>query len=117
MFAGPVWDFDWGTFMPGETSYKARDALYYGRLFADKQFCERVKERWAELKPKLKHVLAHIDEEAELLAESDEKNIALWPISSRVNGDETMSYTQAVARLRSAFEERIKWLNTKINAM
>jgi hypothetical protein len=117
MFAGPVWDFDWGTFMPGATGYKARDAMYYGRLFADKQFCERVKERWAELKPKLKHVLAHIDEEAELLAESDEKNIALWPISSRVNGDETMSYTQAVARLRSAFEERIKWLNTRINAM
>ena len=117
MFAGPVWDFDWGTFMPGVTGYKARDAMYYGRLFADKQFCERVKERWAELKPKLKHVLAHIDEEAELLAESDEKNIALWPISSRVNGDETMSYTQAVARLRSAFEERIKWLNTRINAM
>lgn len=117
MFAGPVWDFDWGTFMPGATGYKAHDALYYGRLFADKQFCERVKERWAELKPKLKYVLAHIDEEAELLAESDEKNIALWPISSRVNGDETMSYTQAVARLRSAFEERIKWLNTRINAM
>ena len=117
LFAGPVWDFDWGTFIPDLTSYKAYNHLYYGRFFTDDCFRERVKERWLELRPKMNNVFTHIDSMSELLAESAEANIELWPISSRVNGDETLSYQKAVQRLRTALLNRIKWLDTQINNM
>ena len=117
LFAGPVWDFDWGTFIPDLTSYKAYNHLYYGRFFTDDSFRERVKERWLELRPKMNNVFTHIDSMSELLAESAEANIELWPISSRVNGDETLSYQKAVQRLRTALVDRIKWLDSQINNM
>ena len=117
LFSGPVWDFDWGTFIPGLTSYKAYSHLYYGRLFSDEKFRTRVKERWGELKPKMDNVLVYIDSQKMLLEESAEANIELWPISSRVNGDETLTFQAAVQRLRLALQQRINWLGTQINNM
>ena len=117
LFSGPVWDFDWGTFIPGLTSYKAYSHLYYGRLFTDEKFRTRVKERWGELKPKMDNVLVYIDSQKMLLEESAEANIELWPISSRVNGDETLTFQAAVQRLRLALQQRINWLGTQINNM
>lgn len=54
--------------------------------------------------------------QAEALKHSDELNIALWPISSRVNGDETMSFADAIKRMRDNYKNRIAWMNTQINA-
>jgi hypothetical protein len=40
----------------------------------------------------------------------------MWPISSTVNGDEKMSWDEAVDRLKNAYQAKLNWLDTQINA-
>ena len=44
-------------------------------------------------------------------------NISLWPISSTVNGDESMSFDDAINRMISAYEAKYQWLDTQISGM
>ncbi|MDE6300567.1 MAG: CotH kinase family protein [Muribaculaceae bacterium] len=123
--AGPVWDFDWGTFLPENSSrYVARYLMYMSRLFMDTKFVQRVKERWAECKPRLEEVAAYISDQAALIAASDALNHELWPIrpelnqlAYEVNGDADLSFDDAVARLIKAYSEKLVWLDTRISAM
>ena len=47
--AGPVWDFDWGTFRSSEVhQFRIKKAIFYGYLFQDPAFVKRVKEKWKE---------------------------------------------------------------------
>ena len=93
------------------------DAIYYGRLFQDPTFVARVKERWGILKSNLQTIPAFIDIEKSKLSKSAEINIQLWPISSRVNGDETMSFDDAVQRMKTAYEARLEFIDNAINNM
>lgn len=115
--AGPVWDFDWGTFVPTNTTLRLSDALYYGRLLSDPAFVARVKERWAELKPKFEEIPAFIESEKVRLSKSADINIKLWPISSRTNGDETMTYDAAVTRMINAYNNRLQTLDRVIGQL
>ncbi len=115
MVAGPVWDFDWGTYQYWN-GWKIIGAIYYGQLFQDATFKARVKEKWNAQKSLYESVDTYIASQAEYLKHSDELNIALWPISSRENGDETLSYGDAVMRMRNNYKDRIAWMNTQINA-
>lgn len=116
--AGPVWDFDWETFVPYKASqYSITGAIYYGRLFADPSFVKRVKERWEILKPRFDTVAEFIDSEAERLAPAIETNIVMWPIDVEVNRDEKMAYKEAVARLKSSYLAKLRWLDQRIKAM
>lgn len=115
--AGPVWDFDWGTFVPTNTTLRLSNAIYYGRLLSDPVFVARVKERWAELKPKFEEIPAFIESEKVRLAKSAEINIGLWPISSRTNGDETMTYDAAVTRMINAYNKRMQTLDMVIGQL
>ena len=114
--AGPVWDFDWGTYRPG-TSYTIKNAIYYGRLFSDPAFVTIVKTRWAALKPQFDAIGTYIRTVAAQTKVSNEINIGLWPISSTVNGDETMSFDASIDRIVDAYEAKLAWLNTQIAAM
>ena len=116
--AGPIWDFDWGTFSYNvSTSAKGKiyltGVLWYGRLFRDAEFKALAKERWAEIYPRLQTLLGFIDEQEEYLVLSSQRNFALWnPVTTGgVNGDESLSFTEAVARLRSIYAERIEDIN------
>ena len=115
MIAGPVWDFDWGTYQYG-SSWKVNNCMYYGQLFKDATFKARVKEKWTGQKALYEAVDTYIATQAEYLKHSDELNISLWPISSRVNGDETMSFADAIKRMRDNYKNRIAWMNTQITA-
>ena len=112
--AGPVWDFDWGTFVPTTTTLRLSKALYYERLLQDPVFLARVKERWAELKPKFEEIPAFIEAEKARLSKSADINIKLWPISSRTNGDETLTYDAAVKRMINAYNGRLQTLDRVI---
>ena len=116
MVAGPVWDFDWGTYASTE-NWSVKGALYYGRLFQDAAFVQTVKNRWAAQKSTFEAVAEYIRQKGKNLEHSDELNIGMWPISSRVNGDETMSYSDAVQRMYDNYKGRIAWLNSAINAL
>ncbi len=115
MHAGPVWDFDWATFVPSKTSsYGATSATYYQRLFTDPIFKARVKERWTILKPNFETVPAYIDAEADKLRVSDEINSVMWPIDKTTNGDETMTYQAAIDRMKASYTAKLNWLDAKI---
>ena len=112
--SGPVWDFDWGTFRPS-TNFSIKNAIYYGRLFEDPQFVQEVKKLWQTLKPQFELVIDYIESEGQRLGKSADINVSMWPISGVVNGDETLSYTEAVARMKSAYSQRVQWLDAQIN--
>lgn len=117
LYAGPVWDFDWGTFRPNVSGLIIKNSLWYGYLFANEEFKTTFKARWAVLKPKFENLVSFIEEQAELIKESSEVNFAKWPLSSNVNGDEQMNFDVAVERMIDAYTQRIQAVDAAINAL
>lgn len=114
--AGPVWDFDWGTFLPDNSGFLISNYLWYGYLLNSPDFVATVKARWATLKPKFLEIPTFIDETAEKIRESSEVNIAMWPISGvKPNGDEEMTFDEAVARMKQALLIRINSIDAAVN--
>lgn len=159
--AGPVWDFDWQTFIIpdqvrayggnyvdqlrnvdewlyggsklaertfpifGEYDY-ANDMPYmwYPLLFKDATFRSKVTERWATIYPALLGVTDEIDRLAEQNRVSDQFNFAMWPtvtvkrnatdFSVAFNGDEEMSFDEAISSMKKAYSERLEWMNNQI---
>ena len=117
MKAGPVWDFDCATFKPNGKYYSSKGSIYYPRLFMDPVFVQRVKERWAILKPEFETIGSFIDEQKGRLQKSADINTEMWPISIRVNEDEELPFEDAVERLKAAYNEKLQWLDAQIANM
>lgn len=114
---GPVWDYDWGTFIPRTEYTYVADYLYYDMLFEDPAFRKQVKERWTAQKLVFESIVAYIDETADAIETSESLNSALWPLDSRhVNGDESLSFRDAVERLKQAYLEKLHWMDAQIQA-
>lgn len=127
LVAGPCWDFDWGV-LSYNTSPQARtglinhSAIWYGRLRQDPAFEAKLKARFNELLPKLETIPDYMDECERLLTESAKLNFAMWnPAEDAsqnggyiINGDENMSFHDAVARLKSIYKERLQVIPTKL---
>ena len=71
LFAGPVWDFDWGTFIPDCFSYCINGAIWYNRLFDDPTFVNTVKKKWTETKTLFENVVQEIDNTEVKIRNSD----------------------------------------------
>ena len=159
--AGPVWDFDWQTFIiPDQVrayggayidqlrntdewlyggSKLAEDPwlpwqdpdykndmpyMWYPLLFKDATFRSKVQERWATLYPALLGVTDEIDRLAEQNRVSDQFNFAMWPtvtvkrnatdFSVAFNGDEEMSFDEAIQSMKKAYADRLEWMNSQI---
>lgn len=159
--AGPVWDFDWQTFIiPDQVrayggayidqlrntdewlyggSKLAEDPwlpwqdpdykndmpyMWYPLLFKDATFKSKVTERWATLYPALLGVTDEIDRLAEQNRVSDQFNFAMWPLvqlkrastgfSAAFNGDEEMSFDEAIQSMKKAYADRLEWMNSQI---
>ena len=116
--AGPVWDFDWGTFTPDYSAqYSCMSAIYYQALFNDSEFVSLLKERWALLKPQFETIPTTIRQESDRLQVSNKINIAMWPISERINNDETLTYSEAIERMIEAYNLKLQWLDDTINGL
>ena len=127
LVAGPCWDFDWGV-LSYSTSPQARtglinhSAIWYGRLRQDPAFEAKLKARFNELLPKLQTIPDYMDECERLLTESAKLNFAMWnPAEDAsqnggniINGDERMSFHDAVARLKSIYKDRLQVIPTKL---
>ncbi len=116
--AGPIWDFDWGTFgYNASPQAKGRlfmmGAIWYRRLFEDPAFKAVAKERWQTLYPKFAAIDKFILAEYAYLGESAKRNFAIWnpATTGNVNGDENLSFDAAVDRLYDFYVDRIATLN------
>ena len=107
LYAGPVWDFDWGTFRPGLKGLVLTSALWYGYLLEYDEFRALLKKRWLELKPQFESVQYYIGRKANWIRESNEDNFAMWPIDVVVNMDERLDFYEAVGRMRDVYLDRI----------
>ena len=125
--AGPCWDFDWGvlsydTSPQARTGLVNRQAIWYARLFEDPAFRERLKARYQELLPALQTIPAYIEETRERLQASARLNFKMWnPAQDAsmnngriVNGDENMSFDDAVTRLKAIYEERLQVIQASL---
>jgi hypothetical protein len=56
-----------------------------------------------------------IRSEAKQLRYSERFNHSLWPIdSSNINGDEFLTFNEAVERMISAYENKLTWFDQQI---
>ena len=118
MYAGPVWDFDWYTFQPSTYGLFIPQSIYFGQLMKDPQFVAELKARWAELKPSFESINDYIDQKADEIRLSEAINWSMWPCtSSNVNGDERMSFTQSITRMKQAMTSRISAMDKAISAL
>ena len=118
--AGPVWDFDWGTFSLGDKGFINNQALWYKALFNSPEFEAALKARWAGVKPIFENIDTFIDEQADLIRESEAINHEMWPIDNRhnyPNGDELIDFDSAVEQMKQAIEERIIEVDAAINSL
>ena len=117
--AGPVWDFDWKTFLPGNTDFCIKEATYYDRLFQDEEFVTIVKNRWKIYKSAFLTLPDKIRSEAKFLRYSAKINHDLWPLDNaeKRNGDELMDFVDAVERMVSTYQNRLEWLDKEIEKL
>ena len=113
---GPVWDFDWETYTP-KTWFSINESLYYKRLFQDPRFVKVVKERWEMNKADYQTLPEYIREEAARIRNSDRMDSPMWPITQWVNGDENMSFDDAVSRMVTVYEDRYDWMDDAVRRL
>ena len=116
--AGPVWDYDWETFLPNYEGLINKSDMWYDALFGNERFVKRLKERWNTYKADIEDVERYIDAVKEEIGESAEYNRKMWPLYGYdVNGDGSLSFDDAVARLKSAFLQKVQLNDRDINAL
>lgn len=118
LYAGPVWDFDWGTFQKGIHGMVLTETLWYCYLFRYPEFKTAVKQRWSETKATLEDIQQYIAELTPYLEESNEVNLKLWPLTSEhTNGDESLSYPKATEKLLNAYQDRLAAVKSFIESL
>ena len=115
--AGPVWDFDWKTFRLNNQEWVSKSTLYYDALFEDPTFVATVKERWNKYLPRFREISAFIQTEADKIRNSEEINHQMWPVTKDTNEDIDLSFTEAVARMKQSYEQKLEFMDREINAM
>ena len=121
LVAGPCWDFDWGV-LSYNTSKQAKtdlvngNAIWYARLRQDPDFEAKLKARFQELLPQLQTIPDYMDECEKLLTASAKVNFSMWNPAEdgMINGDEKMTFHDAVARLKSIYQERLTVVSAKL---
>ena len=119
MYAGPVWDFDWETFvLYNNEGLQIRYSIYFEQLLKDPQFVSLLKSRWASLKPSFQTLPQYIDERAAAISSSESINWSMWPCTGyNVNGDAWLSFQGAVSRMKSALSYRILAIDKALSVL
>ncbi|MDE6017295.1 MAG: CotH kinase family protein [Muribaculaceae bacterium] len=113
LYAGPGWDFDWDTYNTAD-GWRIKGAIWYRYLFTYPEFINRVKERWSASKASLATIPDHIQTIANDISESSVYDCSIWPITKKVNGDEKLSHSESVERMKRNYINRFNWIDTNI---
>ena len=117
---GPVWDFDWETYMPANSGkYRIATAIYYEQLLKSPYFISRVKERWEAQKEAFRTLPDFINEQADYIRNSEKLNYAIEDcvVTSNVNRDIELTFDQAVEKMIQGFNQKFQWLDNAISKM
>lgn len=121
MKAGPVWDFDYSTFISTDfDKFADTSAVYYKQLFKDEWFVDIVKSRWTMFYPKFAMIPEYMMKESKRLKKSENFNHKLWPIShfwSNVNGGAYISYDEVVSNMIESYQAKLAWMDCQIRNM
>ena len=126
LHSGPVWDFDYGTFIPEHHGLQLKSSLYYYQLWTHPEFKSHLKHRWSIIKPVFQNLGTYIDKQANLIRKAEARNHEMWPCypnplsetaDGKVNGDEVLSFDEAVAVMKSALQDRIEEVDLEINRL
>ena len=116
-YAGPAWDFDWGTYRVDREGLLIPNSMFYRDLFKDPAFVTRLRERWKVLKPKFQTLGTFIDAKADWIRSSEAVNHQMWPITSNPNGDINLTFQQAVDRMKLSLDLRIAALDEALDTV
>ncbi len=122
LYAGPPWDFDWGTYWKNlARMWFLKEKVYYAYLFNYPSFVERVKEIWAETKDGFDNTIKDYIEELRVYNRNsvlrDQVYFPNYDDSNLGNPDNGMAYDEAVDYLYDSVTDRIKWMNWQISLM
>lgn len=118
---GPPWDLDAWTFgvreQPGQFLCN-ETSLYYGKLFKDPYFVNRVKEKWNQIMPVWKNSIPkYIDNYCKILARSAKRNEQMWPDWYSGNHYPDKTYEEICSDMKESFLKQIDWMDTSIKNM
>lgn len=127
LFMGPVWDFDYLTFT-SSSSWRGFNSnqYYYYYLCHNQSFVNRIKALWSKYYEEFAQLPDYITSMETKLTESQKFDQAKWPYEGRPastqknrndNGDYTLSYEDAIARMKTNYNNRLGWLNGKISGL
>lgn len=134
LFWGPLWDFDyvaWGATEYTEnyvSGYLHNDSVWFGRLFNDPVFCNKVIARWKQIREKLLEAAAsggQIDKYSKKQYESQKHNYEIWKMYSEyVSYDfddgsgpvmNQITYDTEVERFKQWIRERVEWIDANLD--
>ena len=144
--AGPVWDFDRGTFQNIEGAeglgnsdrikpygewmcWRTEESyIWYKQLIKSQKFQQKVKERWAVIYPYLQNVVKTIETYREPLRASFGEDSAMWPTTKADiqahksgftdwSGDEDINdWDDLIDNFKTVYEARLAGMNTLITS-
>lgn len=118
--AGPVWDFDWGTFTERKINgWRINRALWYKALLSNQTFRNIIRNNWAQYKNNLEQIPLFIDSLANYIKESNDRNIALWPINTQSQDfpDKDKPFDEAISMMKHAYSKRTTKLDSLFNSL
>ena len=126
LHAGPIWDFDYGTFRYDfndsglyynkSTHFIIANSLWYCKLLQNTAFQNRVIERWAIIKPLLENMAETIPTLISYLTISADYNWTMWNYQLEEIGldEANKSFSTVANTVYSNTKSRINDLNTLI---
>ena len=114
---GPLWDFDYNTFNNGVgIGHTFQYSIWYGYMFRDPTFKARAKARWPAAKAAFGEARTYAKGQAAAIKASVTRDCQIWGnAGNTVNGDESLSYDDAVTKLRNVMSERISRMDAIVN--
>ena len=118
LMAGPPWDYDCSTFRTPTDSLTLKRSVWYYHLFDKPDFVRVVKQEWQTYRTHLYKLSDYIDSLALVVEKSNAINYRKWPIHiDDPNGDEDLSFEDAIDRMKNNFYKRLENVDRLINAL
>lgn len=107
--AGPVWDFDYATFVLNKSFSPIKKSTMFENFFNKTSFKSSVQKEWNENKNALKEIDSFIDSLSDYIKLSNEQNIKLWPIKINVDkaGDEEKDFDEAIDLMKKGLRKKM----------